>query len=80
MANRDRFECNSCRYRWMTKKEWGQPNFCPGCKSKDFVNVDKKEREKMEEGWRYGWKKKSGSRVKLEEELQKFLSKLKGNK
>jgi hypothetical protein len=80
MANRDRFECNSCGYKWMTKKDWGQPNFCPGCKGKEFVNVDEVERKKMEEGWRYGWKKKGPGRVKVEVELQKFLSRLRGKK
>ena len=77
MIQKDRFRCNSCKYRWVTKKEWGGPSFCPNCKSKEIINVDEKKRSERLDHWNKGWKKKK--RVKLNKELLKFMKKLKKN-
>ena len=39
MASGDRFKCNSCKYRWKTKKDYGEPPKCPNCRDKDIVNL-----------------------------------------
>ena len=38
MVSGDRFECN-CGYRWVSRKEWGEPSICPKCKGHYVNNI-----------------------------------------
>ena len=46
MVSGDIFKCEDCSYDWQTKKQVGEPAFCPDCRSRVIINKSKNRRER----------------------------------
>lgn len=44
----DRYICNSCGYKWKSKKNFGNPSICPHCKKGDIIQYIKTKKGKEE--------------------------------
>lgn len=34
----EKYVCNSCGYKWVSKKNFGSPSICPNCKERNIIN------------------------------------------
>ena len=37
------FKCNSCGYKWKSRKEFGKPGKCPKCSSTNIYHLEEDE-------------------------------------
>ena len=37
----ERYFCNSCHYKWESKKSFGEPSICPKCKKDSIIEYSK---------------------------------------
>ena len=38
---KDDYVCKECSYGWTSRKKFGTPAFCPRCRSKNIIKVDR---------------------------------------
>jgi len=36
----EQYICQSCSYKWTSRKDWGEPSTCPSCKSDDILMAE----------------------------------------
>lgn len=65
----EQYICQSCSYKWTSRKDWGEPSVCPSCRSDNILTAGSYREMRLEEA-------KEQRRVELErEELEKKLAK-----
>jgi hypothetical protein len=59
MVSGDIFKCEDCSYDWQTKKQVGEPAFCPDCRGRAIINKSKTRREREKKNKIFRKKQKS---------------------